>query len=105
MVDLRHFLAPSGALADMPAPARRLAEYFASIVVDATSNLDDPPSVRCRRRPRHRRCTGIVYSVPSIEDLEAIDWHCPVCGDYGVIRGWEGTLWDGFADHVSRSMS
>jgi len=105
MVDLRHFLAPSGALAEMPAPARRLAEYFASIVVDATSNLDDPPSVRCRRRPGRKRCTGIIYSVPSLDDHEAIDWYCPVCGDYGVIRGWEGTLWDGTADDESRVVS
>jgi hypothetical protein len=36
VVDLRHFLDPSGAIAELPAPARRLAEYFASIVVDAT---------------------------------------------------------------------
>ena len=68
VVDLQHFLAPSGAIADMPAPARRLAEYFASIVVDATSNLDEPPSVRCRRRPGRRRCTGIIFSVPSLEE-------------------------------------
>ena len=76
VVDLRHFLAPSGALPDMPAPARR---------------------------PARRPCPGIIYSVPSLEDLEVIDWHCPECGDYGVIRGWEGTLWDGFAYAESRS--
>jgi hypothetical protein len=89
----------------MPAPARRLAEYFASIVVDATTNLDDPPSVRCRRRPGRRPCPGIVYSVPSLENHEAIEWHCPVCGDHGVIRGWEGTLWDGFLDYEGRVAS
>jgi hypothetical protein len=35
IVDLRHYLDPSGAFADMPPRARLLAEYFASIVVDA----------------------------------------------------------------------
>jgi len=105
VVDLRHFLAPSGAIAEMPAPARRLAEYFASIVVDATSNLDEPPSVRCRRRPGRRRCSGIIYAVPSVQDPQAIDWYCPECGDYGVIRGWEGTLWDGTADDEARAVS
>ena len=30
IVDLRHYLTPAGALAEMPRPARRLAEYFAS---------------------------------------------------------------------------
>jgi len=105
IVDLRHYLAPSGALAEMPAPARRLAEYFASIVVDATSNLDEPPSVRCRRRPGRRRCTGIAFSMPSIEHDDAIVWHCPACGDYGLIQGWQDTLWDGFADVESRASS
>lgn len=62
IVDLRHYLNPSGAIADMPSRARLLAEYFASIVVDATTNLDDPPSVRCRRRPSHRRCSVAAVS-------------------------------------------
>jgi hypothetical protein len=98
VVDLRHYLAPSGALADMPSRALLLAEYFASIVVDATTNLDDPPSVRCRRRPDHRRCTGIVMSYPAADEQDSIYWHCPVCKDNGVIRGWQNTLWDGFSD-------
>jgi hypothetical protein len=105
VVDLRHYLAPSGAIAEMPAPARRLAEYFASIVVDATSNLDDSPSVRCRRRPRRRPCPGVLEAFPDPEEQTAIVWYCPVCGDYGVIHGWEGTLWDGFSDDVSRVVS
>lgn len=105
VVDLRHFLAPSGAIAELPGPARRLAEYFASIVVDATSNLDEPPSVRCRRRPGRRPCPGVLMAYPSPEEPEVIEWHCPECGDYGVIRGWEGTLWDGFADPASRALS
>jgi len=25
-------------------------------------------------------------------------WHCPICGDNGIIRGWEGTFWDNRAD-------
>jgi hypothetical protein len=105
VVDLRHFLAPSGAIAELPAPARRLAQYFASIVVDATSNLDDPPSVRCRCRPGRKRCEGLVISLPDPEHDDAITWYCPVCGDNGLISGWQGTLWDGFADDVSRVLS
>ena len=81
----------------MPTPARLLAEYFASIVVDATANLDDEPSVRCRRRPDRRPCTGIIMSYPSADELERIHWHCPVCNDNGFISGWQDTLWDGFA--------
>ncbi len=77
IVDLRHYLAPSGAIAEMPRRARLLAEYFASIVVDATSNLDEEPSVRCRRHPGHKRCTGIVMSYPSADESPSILWHCP----------------------------
>jgi hypothetical protein len=96
IVDLRHYLDPSGAFANMPTRARLLAEYFASIVVDATANLDDEPSVRCRRRPGRRRCTGIIMSYPSADELERIHWHCPICNDNGFISGWQNTLWDGF---------
>jgi hypothetical protein len=98
IIDLRHYLTPMGAIADMPRPARRLAEYFTSIIVDATTNLDDPPIVRCRRRPGNRPCSGIVMSYPSPDESDAILWHCPVCHDNGIIRGWQNTLWDGFAE-------
>ena len=103
IVDLRHYLTPTGAMGPMPSRARLLAEYFANIVVDATTNLDDPPTLRCRRRPGHRRCTGIIFAVPSIDEDDTILWHCPVCHDNGVIRGWQGTLWDGFHDPPSSS--
>jgi len=105
IVDLRHYLTPSGAFAEMPSPARRLAEYFASIVVDATANLEGNPSVQCRRRPGRRRCPGIVLALPDPEHEEAISWYCPVCGDNGLIRGWQGTLWNGFAHDHSRALS
>jgi len=64
-----------------------------------------PPSVRWRRRPGRLRCSGIIFSMPSIEHDDAIVWCCPVCGDNGLIQGWQDTLWDGFADEVSRVAS
>jgi hypothetical protein len=98
VIDLRHFLSPAGAIAaDLPGRARILAEYFASIVADATTNLDDPPRVRCRRRPCRRRCSGAVISFPTLENGEPIHWYCPVCHDQGWIHGWQNTFWDGFA--------
>lgn len=97
IVDLGHYLTPAGAIANMPSRARLLAEYFASIVLDATANLDDPPTVRCRRRPKHRRCVGIIMSYPAADDLDRIYWYCPVCDDNGLISDWQNTLWDGFA--------
>ena len=97
MVDLRHFLTPEGAFVpDLPGPARRLAEYCASLIVDATHDPDAPPAVRCRRRPRHRRCTGIVVALPGIDEHDPVYWNCPVCNDTGYISGWQDTLWNGF---------
>lgn len=103
VVDLRHYLTPAGAMADTPPRARLLAEYFASIVVDATTNIDDAPTVRCRRRPGHRRCSGIVISYLSLDDNDRIYWFCPTCHDNGAISGWQDTLWDGFADPATVS--
>ena len=37
IVDFRHYLTPEGAMAKLPPRARILAEHFASIVLDATS--------------------------------------------------------------------
>ncbi|HWS69128.1 MAG TPA: hypothetical protein VN325_40690 [Steroidobacteraceae bacterium] len=73
----------------MPSRARLLAEYFAAIVVDATANLDDEPSVRCRRRPGRRRCTGTVMSYPGADDQDRIYGYCPTCNDNGFISGWQ----------------
>ena len=79
-------------MAPMPAQARKLAEYFASIVLDATAQPDAPPAVRCRRRPGRHPCTGVLITLIDFEDTDCIRWHCPVCSDYGFIRGWRGTL-------------
>jgi len=78
-------------------PCRDSPEYFTNIVVDATTNMDDEPSVRCRRRPRRRRCSGIIMSYPAADDLDRIHWYCPVCNDNGFISGWQNTIWDGFS--------
>lgn len=103
IVDLWHYLNPTGAIAEMPSRARLLAEYFASIVVDATTNLDDPPTVRCRRRPGHCRCSGVVMSYPTADEQDTIFWRCPVCGDNGLIHGWQNTFWDGFVESAEAS--
>jgi hypothetical protein len=101
IIDLRCYLTPTGAMVELPSRARLFAEYIASIVVDATTNIDDPPTVRCRRRPGHRRCTGVVMSYPNNDENDTIYWYCPVCGDNGFISGWQNTLWDGFADPLA----
>ena len=77
IVDLRHYLTPAGALLTAPKLARKLAEYFAEIVAQG-SNYDEPITLRCRRRPQRRACTGVLEIRPDT-DLDGMVWHCPIC--------------------------
>jgi len=69
------YLNADGGIAQMPSRARLLAEYFMTVVVDATANLDDLPRVRCRRRPTHRVRNGIAMSYPTADERDTIHWH------------------------------
>src|SRR5689334_2881803 len=68
----------------------------ASIVVWATDHApagDPHTNVWCMRRPGRTRCRGEIMAELRA-DSEEITWLCPWCGENGVIRGWEHTLWD-----------
>ena len=93
IVDLGHFLNATGALAlKLLRRARTLAEFWAEIVSQATL-FDEPTTIRCRRRPRHRACATVLY-VTFDDTMDAALWECPQCHDGGAIRGWQGTFWD-----------
>ena len=92
-VDLRHFLDDHG----LPVVQRGTLVPFLGAIVEATSAAEGGApgmsEVRCRRRPGHRRCPGLIHG--RVEpDTEAIVWSCPVCGDDGHIANWQGTPWD-----------
>jgi hypothetical protein len=96
VVDLRHYLDEHGAIAPKSGSAYRLAQYFATIVREITADIGGEiyfARVRCRRKPKRKPCPGEIDSVIDPES-GVIVWECPVCGDNGTIRGWEGTLWD-----------
>ena len=104
IVDMSLFDFPDDEADEVPGEARRLAEYFASIVeatLRGASPIDGSIDVRCRRRPGRRRCTGIIQSEldPNRNELCR---QCPVCGDNGRISNWKGTRWDPSKGH-SRS--
>jgi hypothetical protein len=91
-----HYLDAEGCLADMPAPARNLANHLGAIVSALTSQPRGElrqTSVRCRRRPGRRPCAGQIWAVIEV-DSGQISWECPACGDNGVIHQWEETPWD-----------
>jgi hypothetical protein len=95
ITDLRHFLDEDGSRAEIPQPARILAEYFGRIVKAVTirkEEFDLDTGIRCRRRPNRRPCPGEI--VAFIDEEGAISWSCPVCDDNGIISGWKGTSWD-----------
>jgi hypothetical protein len=94
VTDIRHFLDGAGALPEMPGPALNLALFLGAIVAWVTSSaVDRRTNVPCRRTPGRRRCRGEILAALAPDGAE-ISWQCPVCGDNGVIHGWEGTRWD-----------
>jgi hypothetical protein len=99
VTDMRHYLDSDGSMAmDMPAPALNLALFQGSIVAWVTTllalNGSPRTNVHCRRRPGRYPCAGEIHAALALEEPDTIIWHCPLCGDNGFIRGWEGTPWD-----------
>jgi hypothetical protein len=96
ITNMRHYLDENGNAAAMSGPAANLALFLGSIVGWVTSHRamqPDRTNVPCRRKPRRVRCVGeIVANLAG--GPGTISWHCPKCGDNGVVRGWEGTRWD-----------
>ena len=98
VTDLSHFIdAQTGHLPkNVPGPARRLMEHQTRIVAAATTAAEGDDSsrdqIKCRRRPGHRACPGIIEH--RVWADQRITWHCPNCGDNGIISNWQSTAWD-----------
>ena len=94
ITDIGHFMDSGDE--PLPAPARRLSEYFGSLIqaasVRPSGHPDDTP-VRCRRRPGRRPCSGFIRVQRSDVPAE-ISWICPECGDNGLIVNWRKCPWD-----------
>ena len=97
VTDLSHFVdAQTGELpTNVPGAARRL-EHQTQIVAAATTATNghdhDQDQVKCRRRPGHRACPGVIEHCVWAD--ERITWRCPRCGDNGVISNWQSTARD-----------
>jgi hypothetical protein len=57
--------------------------------IHAGISIDFRPN--CWRRPKRKACEGVL-EVEMRKDF--IHWHCPECGDEGVVTGWKGLMWD-----------
>ena len=98
ITDLRHFVDGNGNMSEMSKPARIFAEYLGTIVRGVTSRQESElaTGVKCRKRVQRRRCPGEIIAF--IDEREAISWACPVCGEGGIISGWEGITRDCWAN-------
>jgi hypothetical protein len=98
VVDMRHYLdEETGDLPDaIPERALSLAIFFGAIVAWVTDHLpddDEHTNEPCRRSPGRRRCRGEISALLD-RTSGYIEWQCPLCGDHGLIHGWEDTLWN-----------
>ncbi|MEP7191330.1 MAG: hypothetical protein ABI903_00520 [Actinomycetota bacterium] len=81
---------------ETPGPARRLAADLYGIVRAATAGDAGTAwtsALPCRRRPAHRLCHGRLV-VLRVGPPAPIHWQCSVCGDEGLISGWEDSPFD-----------
>ncbi len=99
MVDQRHYLDVLNPrrVESIPAPARRIATFFGSIVEGVTAGWDDPTdgcavTSRCIGRVGRRRCPDRV--VARIQADGTIEWTCLTCGEHGIIHHWQETPWN-----------
>ena len=102
--DFSHFMDMPN---DVPGPARRLAAHLAAIVRAGSARpvgVGETSAVGCTKRPRRRPCDGFVMVFR--HGNGEIAWSCEVCGDEGLITGWEGSpsdvsgLDDGYVNGV-----
>lgn len=73
-----------------------MAEHLTHIVEAGTTSPVGEPTVTvipCSRRPGRRPCPGLI-EVVRLDVPASIEWWCPVCGDEGVVSGWEGSPFD-----------
>jgi len=91
ITDLTHFLDDNGAIAPMPAPARRLAEFLGRVVATASApaTIDEEGNPECRCNKCKK---GII--VAEIAPDDAIEWFCESCGHDGRISNWRRSFWD-----------
>lgn len=73
-----------------------MAEHLTFVVRAATAGEGGQiwvSALPCGRRPGRRPCSGHI-AVLRTEVPPSIRWHCNVCGDEGVISGWERSDFD-----------
>lgn len=95
VINIQHWLdeTRSGpAVSQLKLKVKKLSE----IIIYATSVAAGMPTEsipKCWRRPKRRPCKGEL-DIELDQTSGQIQWRCGVCGDEGVVSGWEGLIWD-----------
>lgn len=69
---------------------------LSEIITYATSLAEGIPTEsnpKCWRRPKRKPCEGKL-DIELDQTSGQIYWRCGICGDEGVVSGWEGLIWD-----------
>lgn len=95
IIDIRHWLNEDftgPGLPQLKFKVKKLGEIITyATAVEAGIPVDVQP--RCWRKPGRKPCAGEL-DISFDPDTDQIHWLCPVCGDDGVVSGWEGLIWD-----------
>lgn len=95
VINIQHWLDESKSGPGVPQlrqKVKKLGEIITYVTsVEAGIQVDSPP--KCWRRPGRKPCKG-NFQIRSDRPNGQIHWICPVCGDEGIISGWEGLIWD-----------
>ncbi len=91
VIDIRHWLDETKSGPAVP-QLRLKVKKLSEIIIYATSiaaGISVKSIPKCWRRPKRKPCKGEL-DIDLDHMSEHISWRCKVCGDEGVVSGWEG---------------
>jgi hypothetical protein len=96
ITNIKHYLGPGLSVVKIPAPETTVREFLGCVVKAVTSR--DPNDINCVTQLKCREgsdgCEGDIFAGYDQEDPSVIKWSCSSCGEYGLLSGWENTVWD-----------
>jgi hypothetical protein len=95
VINIQHWLDET--MSGPAVPQLRLkVKKISEIITYATSvaaGITTESIPKCWRRPNRRPCKGELDIILD-QASGQIHWRCGICGDEGVLSGWEGLIWD-----------
>jgi hypothetical protein len=95
VINIQHWLNETKSGPAVP-QLRLKVKMLSEIITYATSVAAGIPMEsipNCWRRPKRKPCKGELNIDLDLNSGQ-IQWRCEVCGDEGVVSGWEGLIWD-----------